>query len=152
MAGIKPRIYYRVSDYPDEEAMRLIGALAGKLGVPVDATLEKFGEFIVPDLVRMARYWIKPEWKTLDLIANTEHTVHETLRSEGSQTNPPRLQTERTGAKQVTVTYASPRKLCFLAKGIIAGLASHYGERISMAEPSCMHQGAASCRLVVSLA
>lgn len=44
---------------------------------------------------------IKPQWKTLDLIASTEETIHETLRAEGSRTDPPRLRCERTAPDEV---------------------------------------------------
>lgn len=149
-AGIPGRIYYRVADYPDAEAAALLSTLSTALHEPAAAVLENLGEFIVPDLVRMSRFWIKPEWKTVDLIANTEHTIHETLRTEGAATNPPRLRCRKTGPHEVVVLYDSPRRMCFLAKGIIKGLAAHYGEKVTIAEPSCMHRGDAACELVVS--
>jgi predicted hydrocarbon binding protein len=151
-AGIPSRIYYRVADYPDEEALALLSALSAALQEPVQAVLESLGEFIVPDLLKMSRYWIKPQWRTLDLIEHTEQTIHETLRQEGSQTDPPRLRCRRTGPQEVVVTYDSPRRMCSLAKGIIAGVARHYGETITITEPHCMHRGDASCELIVRLA
>lgn len=150
-AGVPSRLYYRVADYPDEEAFALLSALSTAVGEPLSVILESLGEFIVPDLMKMSRYWIKPEWKTLDLIANTEKTIHDTLRSEGSRTNPPRLQCRRSSPEQVIVTYDSPRKLCALAKGIIAGVAKHYGERVTIAEPTCMLKGEPACELVVNV-
>jgi predicted hydrocarbon binding protein len=151
LAGVPSRIYYRVADYPDAEAFALLSALAAALHEPVAVTLEGLGEFIVPDLLRIARAWIKPEWKTLELIANTESTIHELLRTEGSQTNPPRLQCRRAGPQEVVVTYDSPRKMCALAKGIIHGLGSHYGERITITEPTCMLRGDPACQLIVNV-
>lgn len=148
-AGIPAHMYYRVADYPDDEALALLSALAARLQEPLQSVLESLGEFIVPDLLRMSRYWVKPEWKTLDLIENTEHTIHETLRQEGSQTNPPRLRSRRTGPGEVVVTYDSPRRMCSLAKGIIAGVARHYGETVTISEPSCMLKGAAHCELII---
>ena len=149
LAGVPSRVYYRVADYPDEEAATLLSALASALSEPPGTVLEDLGEFITPDLLRMARYWIKPEWKTLDLIANTEATIHETLRAEGSQTNPPRLHCERTARDEVVVTYDSPRRLCSLARGIVKGVARHYGEQVAITERSCMLRGDAACRLIV---
>lgn len=149
LAGVPPRTYYRVADYPDQEATALLSALAAALNEPVAAVLENLGEFITPDLLRMARFWIQPQWKTLELIANTETTIHETLRAEGSRTDPPRLRCERTAPDEVVITYDSPRKLCGLARGIVRGIAGHYGEQVAITEPSCMLKGDAACRLVV---
>ncbi|MGQ0544832.1 MAG: heme NO-binding domain-containing protein [Betaproteobacteria bacterium] len=148
-AGVPQRLYYRVADYPDEEAFALLAGLSMKLQQPVGTVLEDFGEFVVPDLLRMSRYWLQPEWRTLEVIANTEQTIHETLRSEGSNTNPPRLRCRRTGPDEVVVTYDSPRRLCSLAIGIIRGLALHYDETIAITQPACMLQGAPACELVV---
>jgi predicted hydrocarbon binding protein len=149
LSGVPPRVYYRVADYPDEEASILLNALATALNEPAGEVLEELGEFITPDLLRMARYWISPEWKTIDLVANTEATIHETLRAEGSRTDPPRLHCERTAPDEVIVTYDSARKMCRLARGIVKAIASHYGEQVSILEPSCMLKGDAACRLVV---
>jgi predicted hydrocarbon binding protein len=148
-AGVPQRIYYRVADYPDEEAFALLAALSMQLQEPVGQVLEELGEFIVPNLLRMSRFWLRPEWKTLDVIENTEQTIHETLRKEGSNTNPPRLRCRRAGADEVVITYDSPRRMCSLARGIIRGLAAHFEERVTIDEPACMLKGAAACELVV---
>jgi predicted hydrocarbon binding protein len=150
-AGVPSRIYYRVADYPDEEAVALLAALSAMMGEPVAAVLESLGEFIAPDLLRMAQFWIKPEWKTVDLIANTESTIHEVLRKEGSRVDPPRLQCRRTGPREVVVIYDSPRKMCALAKGIITGVARHYEQKVSITQPACMLEGASSCELIVTV-
>jgi predicted hydrocarbon binding protein len=148
LAGVPEQFYYRVADYPDEEAAAHLSILSSLMHEPVESILTNLGEYIVPDLIKMARYWIDPGWKTLDLIANTEHTIHEMLRSEGSQTNPPRLRCRRT-ADAVIIDYDSPRRMCALAKGIILGVARHYGETVSIDEPACMLQGDDGCHLVV---
>ena len=148
-AGVPQRLYYRVADYPDEEAFALLAALSMQMQEPVGKVLEDLGEFIAPDLLRMSRFWIQPEWKTLDVIANTEQTIHETLRKEGSNTNPPQLRCRRISADEVVITYDSPRRLCSLARGIIRGLAVHYGEAVTIAEAACMLKGAPACELIV---
>jgi hypothetical protein len=145
------RIYYRVAEYPDEEALGLVGALAERLGEPEYDLLRRLGEFMVPDLLRVARYWVPEQWRSIDLIDHTESTIHEMLRQEGSQTDPPRLRTLRKGPDEVEVIYDSPRRLCALAKGIITGLGKQHGEDLSVAETDCMLEGALACRLIVSV-
>ena len=46
---------------------------------------------------------------------------------------------------EVTLAYASPRKLCAVARGIGRGIATHFGETLSIRESSCMHRGAPAC-------
>lgn len=144
------RVYYRVADYPNEEAVALVEALAEQLHEPPGAVLRQFGEFVAPALIGMA-YWIPSEWRTLDLIVNTETTIHETLRRLGSHTDPPRLMTRRTGPDEVEVLYDSHRRLCELAKGIIVGVATYYGEEATVRESDCMFEGAPACLLVVEV-
>jgi hypothetical protein len=149
-AGVAHRVYVPVANYPDEELVGLLNALSGEIGVPVRALLETLGEFIVPDLMGLAQSVIQPGWKTLDLIANTEGAIHEVIRHTGSHSNPPHLRCRRLSEDEVVVNYASPRRLCPLARGIVKGVAAHYGETVALAEPSCMLRGDTACRIVVT--
>lgn len=102
--------------------------------------------------IQTFQYLINPDWKTIDLIAHTEETIHEVLRRAGTKTNPPQLKCWQPGPREVVVIYTSPRKLCALAKGIVRGIVRHYGERITIQEPSCMLKGGAECELIITLA
>jgi predicted hydrocarbon binding protein len=150
-AAVPPRIYVPVTDYPDQEALALISTLSVRTGDSIPVILEAMGEFIVPDLISMVPTLIRPGWRTLDVIANTEEAVHEVLRGARTNTNPPKLQCRRSGPHKVAVTYTSARKMCPLAKGIIQGIAKHYGEQISITEPSCMLRGDPVCQLLVTV-
>jgi predicted hydrocarbon binding protein len=149
--GIGPRLYVPVGNYPDQEAVALIAAAANRAGRPVDAVLEDFGEFIVPDLMTMYASLIDPGWKTIDLITNTERTIHEVLRRSASQADPPRLKCTRHGDSEVVVIYDSPRKMCPLAKGIARGIARRFDEKVDLAETSCMLKGSPRCEIRVRL-
>ena len=150
-AGVPSRLYVPVADYPDEELVALLTTLSSTMGKPTPAMVEDLGAFIAPDLLGMFAYLIHRDWKTIDLIANTEETIHEVLRRAGTKTNPPVLQSQRLSPQEVLVTYTSPRKLCALAKGIAQGVATHYGERITITELTCMLQGGSMCELLITV-
>jgi predicted hydrocarbon binding protein len=150
-ARVEARLYVPRTDYPDAELLALLAALSAKTGESAAAIQEAFGEFIVPDLMALARSFVDPTWKTIDLIANTEATIHEVLRRAGTNTSPPLLKCEKTSPREVVVAYASTRKMCAFARGIANGVAKHYGERISIDEPACMLKGAAACELRVAV-
>ena len=42
------------------------------------------------------------------------------------------------------------RRLCFVAKGIVRGLAKKFGENIEVRETQCMHHGAGQCHLEIT--
>jgi len=144
-------LYVPTHDYPDEEATALIAAASKLTGTPPNELLEAFGEFIVPDLVKMFGHLIEPSWKTLDLIANTEQTIHQSLRRATPNVNPPALKCERPSPEEVTIIYTSHRKMCSLAKGIAKGVANHYHERIGIIETTCMLRGGDRCEIRVRL-
>ena len=150
-AGLSGRFYVPIEEYPDAEAMTLIAGATQALGMPQEAVVEEFGKALVPGLVKLFGHLIPPTWKTLDLIAHTEDTIHQSLRRTTKKVQPPALKTTRPSADEVVVTYASKRRLCSLAKGIVQGVARHYGERVTITEPQCMHKGDAACEIVVRL-
>jgi predicted hydrocarbon binding protein len=92
---------------------------------------------------------IQPEWRTLDVVLHTEETVHRVVRMRNPGAAPPYLRAERTSPDEVVVHYTSQRKLCAIAKGIVRGLSSHFGDGVTILETECMHRGAAECRIVV---
>src|SRR5712692_4517356 len=75
-AGLEDRVYLPVQEYPDAEVVSLVVAASAMTGLSVSEVLEDFGEFIAPSLIRMFGHLLWPEWKTIDVIDNTERTVH----------------------------------------------------------------------------
>jgi hypothetical protein len=150
-SGLGPRLYVPLQNYPDQEAMALVSAAAHKAGVSVPALLEDFGEFIVPDLLKVYGFLVAPGWKTLDLIASAEQAIHEVIRRSNPKASPPRLKCERPSQEEVVVVYSSPRKMCGLAKGIAKGIAKHYQERVAIQERACMYRGAPQCEISIQL-
>src|SRR5678815_4920104 len=67
-AGIGVKIYLPTQTYDDAEVVSIVTTAARVSNTPLAAILEDFGTFIVPDLVGVYGAYIKPEWKTLDLI------------------------------------------------------------------------------------
>jgi hypothetical protein len=148
---LERRIYLPVESYPDEEAVKLVVAASTATGKPVDAILEDFGLFITPDLMRIYGALAKPEWKTLEFLENTESTIHRVVRMRDAKAQPPELKVTRSGPKEVTILYGSSRRLCALARGLVQGVARHYGEQARIDEPACQHKGAKICRLIVAV-
>jgi predicted hydrocarbon binding protein len=71
------------------------------------------------------------------------------LRNPGAR--PPELQVERTAKDALRISYRSARRMCGIARGIVLGLAGHFGERVRIEEPSCMLRGADRCEIDVAL-
>ncbi|MEX2584643.1 MAG: heme NO-binding domain-containing protein [Gemmatimonadota bacterium] len=148
-AQLGNRMYLPIQEYPDGDMVALVGAASEVTGLPKEAILEDFGEFIAPSLLGLYRTLVKPEWKTLDLLENTEQTIHSVVRARNPGAKPAQLQAVRTGPDVVDLTYNSERQLCAVAKGILKGIAAHYDEELAITEKECMHDGADACRMEV---
>ena len=146
-AGLQGREYLPVQEHPDAEAIALMAETGARTGLDGDALLQLLGEFMAPDLLRMYGSLLQREWKTLDVVEHTESTIHRVMRVRNPEAGALAMRAERRGPDEVTLTYASPRRMCGLAKGIVRGLAAHFQERVRIAEAACMHQGAPECRI-----
>src|SRR5260370_18530098 len=71
-AGLGGKLYMSVGEYPDSEVVALVTAASVVTGHSIAATLEDFGEFITPSLMDMYGHLMKPDWRALDVIENTE--------------------------------------------------------------------------------
>ena len=146
-AGLRGKLYMSVGEYPDSEVVALVTAASVVTGHSIAATLEDFGEFITPSLMGMYGHLMKPDWRALDVIENTERTVHSVVRVQDPGAKPPKLRTARLSPEEVILIYDSPRQLCGLAKGIGKGLAKHFNETLLISETRCMQKGASSCEI-----
>ena len=148
-SGMPDAHFVPTNSYPDADAMSLLQAVVEHTGQPVDAVLESFGQFLAPALLSMYGALLDRSWRTLDIVEHTEDTIHRVVRMRNPGAVPPFLQTRRSAADEVVVRYASPRRMCQLAEGIVRGIAAHYGEEVTIAQPLCMHRGDEHCEIVV---
>jgi hypothetical protein len=133
-AGTPSRIYVATNVYPDEEAAALVATASLLTKTPAETILEDFGEFVTPALLSMYQSLIKPDWKTRELLLNTEETIHRVVRLKNSGALPPQLRFEEMGPRQLKFYYNSPRRMSAVAKGIIKGVARHYREKVAIQE------------------
>ncbi|MCP3136486.1 heme NO-binding domain-containing protein [Pyxidicoccus xibeiensis] len=148
-AGLPRRIYLAFKDYPDAEVAALVDAASKLTGQPRLQVLEELGERLGPSLLRTYGVLVEPGWTVLDMVEHMER-LHAQVRRDG-QTRPPSLVCRRMRRDVVQVSYSSPRKLCRLGIGTIRGLARHLGQTVEVRERRCMHAGALTCELEVSL-
>jgi hypothetical protein len=152
LAGLGTKTYLTSQQYPDADIAALVTHAATMTGKPASDLLEEFGEFIAPDLIDMYRPILKPEWRTLDLLEHTEATIHSVVRLRNPGAAPPQLRCRRTAPAEVHLSYDSDRKMCAVARGIVRGVAKHFGESVTIVESACMHRGAPSCEISIKLA
>lgn len=125
--------YYLVGEaYPDQDAFSIVAVASEMTGLTPNQILEAFGKFIVPTLIKLYGSLIKPEWRTLDLLLNTEETIHRVVRMKNPGAHPPRLKFEEVAPGKLRFTYTSERKMEAVAVGIMHGVAEHFEQKIKV--------------------
>lgn len=148
-ADLGGRVYLPIDTYDDGELAALVEATADRTDASVPDLLESYGRFAAAQLLDTYGNVVADDWDALDLVANVETGIHTVLRSHNPDLDPPELVCRRDGDAQVTVLYRSQRRLCFVARGIVLGVADHYDEPVTVTERTCMHDGDDRCELVV---
>jgi predicted Ser/Thr protein kinase len=146
--AIKPYSPTRI--YPDEEMLALVDAASRYFDMSAGAVLEAFGEFVAPELIRLYGRLIDPKWRTLDLIENTEKLIHTAVRVGNPGAQPPVLHCVRSTPDELQIVYSSDRQLCGFAKGIVKGVAAHFGETVRITDDACMLRGDPFCAMQVT--
>lgn len=114
--------------YPTHEIFAILGYLGDYTEQPVFDLMEQFGEFMVPDLMRMYSTYVQPEWRTYEMLLNTEDAMHSAVRRQDNRANPPKLLVAKQSANQLLIEYTSKRRMAGVAVGIIRGIARHFHE------------------------
>lgn len=121
-------IYYTTESYPLTEMGAIVSAASDATGIPVHDLKEKFGTYLVPDLFLLYTNYLKPGWKTYDVLLHTENVMHGAVRKLNSTATPPILNVTQLNDNVLIIDYYSKRRMGALAVGIIKGIAEYYNE------------------------
>jgi hypothetical protein len=143
-------VYTALGNYPDEEALALVGALCDHLGAPPETVLRAFGQAALPALVERYPEYIDTHATTKSFLMTLDDTVHRDVVKLYPDAKPPRFTFEDRGEKGLVMHYASERRLCSMAEGMIQAAAERFGETARIEHPVCMLEGAERCTLVVT--
>ena len=144
--------YTSLGNYPDEEFVRLLGALSQQSGKSDRETLKWFGQLSMPFLAQRYPEFFSPHTGMRSFLLSLNDVIHAEVRKlyPGAEVPNFEFETPTGAAAQDTliIHYRSKRRLCQLAEGFIAGAADHFGEKITVTQPRCMLEGANACALV----
>jgi len=128
MAETGTTAYEMTRNYPIKNFDGILSAASSITGSPVNTLKEEFGEYLVPDLFRLYGNYLNEDWKTFDVIENTEKIMHSAVRRLNSSAEPPVLNVNRVNDKLLIIDYYSKRKMASLAVGIVKGIAHYFNE------------------------
>lgn len=124
----QPPSFSVTENYAIEQLNPILEKASQLKGISKNDLMERFGKYLVNDLFALYRDYIKPEWRTYEVILNTETVMHGAVRKLNSTANPPILHVSQVSETLLIIDYHSHRKMASLALGIIEGIAEYYGE------------------------
>jgi hypothetical protein len=141
-------VYPSLGSYPDEEFRTLVIAAADTLGTSQDDVIVWLGRSAIPLFADRYPQLFEPHDSTRSFVLTLNDIIHPEVRKLYPGADVPEFDFD---AREGTLLmgYRSPRKLCSLAEGLLLGAGDHFGERLTIAQPSCMKRGDDHCVLEI---
>lgn len=142
--------YTSLGSYADGELVGLVRAGSTILGLPPDAIVRWFGSAALPLLADAYPQFFSPHVSTRSFLLTLNDIIHPEVRKLYPGADVPTFDFHAPSDRTLVMGYSSPRKLCAFAEGLIAGTAAHYGETVTIEQPTCMNRGDPKCLLNIS--
>jgi hypothetical protein len=138
--------YTSLGSYPDEDLFLLVGAASEALGVEPDSVVRQLGEGAIPLLVQRYPGFFEGHASTKPFLLTLNAIIHPEVKKLYPGAEVPDFDFDTSeGGDVLVIGYRSPRQLCALAEGFIAGAARHYGEAVEITQPQCLKHGGEKC-------
>lgn len=138
-------IYTSTENYSEEELFKIVGVICELLKADLPDILKAFGEYLFHFLHKAYPMFADQKPDFFDFIKSIDGVIHVEVHKLDEHAQTPKITVNQLSAHQAILEYYSPRKLCYLAEGLLLGSAQHYGIHIQTAQTRCMHDGAESC-------
>jgi len=144
-------IYASAGSYSDEEIGRLVGAAAEELKLPENTVTRLFGTYLFGELNSKFPIFASMHVNLFDFLKSIEGVIHKEVDKLYSDAALPEINCIVIEEKHLQMHYRSPRKLCFLAEGLILGAAQLFDQKIDLRQSQCTHDGGDACVIDVKL-
>jgi len=144
-------VYTSLGNYSDEDLVKLVSAAANALSMPPDDVVIWFGRNALPLFATRYPQLFEPHNSTRSFVLTLNDIIHPEVRKLYPGADVPEFDFDlRDGV--LVMGYRSARKLCSFAEGLLFGTADHYGERLTVEQPTCMKRGDDKCVLEIAFA
>jgi len=143
-------IYTAGKSYSDEELMALVAAASEQFSIPVPDLVQAFGDYLFDQLARKYPVFLEQEPDFFGFLGSVHDVIHVEVRKLYDEPSLPEFSIQQLAGNTMVMEYRSPRKLCMLAEGLIAGAARHYGVKYQLEHSVCMHKGADHCQFLIT--
>jgi len=145
--------YTSLGNYPDRELLGMVASAARALSLSEDDVLRWFGERAFPRLAERYPSLVSGHASPGALLLSVNTLIHPEVRKLYPGAVCPHFGFSPVEQGEGTrLLYRSPRRLCSLVEGFLAGVAAHFRTRVTVAHERCTHDGAEECQMAVTWA
>ncbi|MBX2882729.1 MAG: heme NO-binding domain-containing protein [Granulosicoccus sp.] len=145
-------VYVSTESYPDDKLFALVTEASNVSGIPANDLVRTFGEYMFPRFFAENQSFFSPGMTLKEFLLMVDRVIHVEVRKLHPDANLPQFEYIDETDNELTMMYSSPRKLCMLAEGLIAGAADHFETQYTLEHDECMHDGAEACKLHLKVA
>lgn len=137
--------YSALGNYPDADLAGLVAAAASALGTDEPSVMRWAGRAAIPLLAERFPHFFSAHSGTLEMVRALNTMIHPEVRKLYPGAVCPHFGFSMGEDGRLRMLYRSPRRLCPLVEGFLAGVAAYFQEALEVQEESCMHRGDACC-------
>lgn len=142
--------YTAVGTYPDEDLAALVKVASSKLDLGEDDVVKWFGRSALPLLFDRYPTFFEGHGSTLPFVMTLNDVIHPEVRKLFPGAYVPEFEFSEAAPQALRISYASRRRLCSFAEGLLLGAAEHYGETVEVVHEKCMKRGDDTCVVLCS--
>ena len=139
-----------LGSYADGDFVKLIQSASAAWDLPADEVVRWLGREALPVFAERYPEFFEPHETTLEFLLTLNEIIHPEVRKLYPGAEVPVFDHSVLDHRFLTMGYRSDRKLCMFGEGLIEGAAAHFGEQVSIEQPSCMNRGDKRCVLEIS--
>jgi hypothetical protein len=137
--------YTSLGTYPDHEVETLARVVAEREDASVPDVIRHVGHEGMTILVERYPGFFEPHTGLRSFLLSLNSVVHPEVRRLYPGAVIPEFEHAFPAPGVIELGYRSARGRCDLAEGLVLGAADHYGERVVVSQPVCVHRGDDSC-------
>ncbi|NVJ49283.1 MAG: heme NO-binding domain-containing protein [Gammaproteobacteria bacterium] len=143
--------YQSLTNYSDEDIVKLVTAASELLKLSQEEVLRWFGEQAIVDFHRRWPDMFARFDHVFDFILSLNAIIHPHVRQLYPDAAVPHFNLVERGQHTLIIEYLSKRQMCHLAEGLTLGAGKLFNQPLSLSQSQCRHRGDGKCLLKIVL-
>lgn len=139
-------VYASTGTYADTELQAYVADLSRQMKIPPRDLIFAFGKYMLGKFVDVHPVFFKGH-TARSFLKSVDSIIHVEVEKLHPDAVLPRFTYEDGEDDELVMNYNSPRNLCALAEGLIAGTGEIFSTSIEVSHTQCMLEGAGTCIL-----